>query len=62
MGLREYFAMHRRWSDHPPVPLMVAAYLGIKPQVKFADNDEAMEALLAMFGVSGGGTAVIGSL
>jgi hypothetical protein len=54
MGLREYAAMWRHWRDHPPLPLMVAAYLGIKPKPKAqANQDEAIEQLMAMFGVSG---------
>ncbi len=24
-------ALNRYWADHPPVHLMIAAYLGIKP-------------------------------
>jgi len=58
MGLAEYTAMHRYWSDHPPVHLMVAAYLGIKPRTP-ADNDAAMEALCGMFGVMPGVTTPI---
>jgi hypothetical protein len=53
MGLREYAAMWRHWRDHPPLPLMVAAYLGIKPKPKAtANQDEAIEELMGMFGMS----------
>ena len=52
--------MHRYWSDHPPVHLMVAAYLGIEPKQRYEDNDAALEALLGMLGIADGGSAGIG--
>ena len=60
MGLREYAAMWRHWSDHPPLAVMVAAYLGIKPKPKPGANQDAeIEQLLGMFGVSAGKPGVI---
>ena len=51
MGLREYAAMWRHWSDHPPVSLMVAGYLGIKPRAKAgANQDAAIMELITLFG------------
>ncbi len=55
MGLREYAAMWRHWADHPPVSLMVAGYLGIKPKPKAtANQDAAIAELMGMFGVAPG--------
>jgi hypothetical protein len=31
MTLPEYYRLCRYWQGHPPVHLMVAGYLGIKP-------------------------------
>jgi hypothetical protein len=63
MGLREYAAMWRHWADHPPLPLMVAGYLGIKPRPKpGANQDAAVMELMSMFGVqlgANGGSAVL---
>ena len=53
MGLREYALWWRHWSDHPPLPLMVAGYLGIKPKPKTpADNEAGLRELMGMFGVT----------
>ena len=60
MGLREHAAMWRHWSDHPPVPLMVAGYLGIKPRKKTGANQDAdIEQLMSLFGAAPGQTATI---
>lgn len=52
MGLVEYAAMWRHWADHPPVHLMVAPWLGIKPRARRGAAGKAgdMAALVAMFG------------
>ncbi len=52
MGLAEYAAMQRHWADHPPVHLMAAAWLGIKPRARRrpAGDTGDMAALVAMFG------------
>ncbi len=55
MGLREYAAMCRFWVDHPPLALMVAAYFGIKPTAKAAQNSEAdLLEMMAMAGIAPG--------
>ncbi len=62
MGLREYAAMWRHWVDYPPVALMVAGYLGIKPKPKFEPNvnqDAAIAEMMAMFGMMPGETGVL---
>ena len=60
MGLREYAAMWRHWADHPPVALMVAGHLGIKPRPKkTANQDDAIMELMAMFGGTVGTTEVV---
>ncbi|MEC4591612.1 hypothetical protein VPG91_11490 [Nitrospirillum amazonense] len=46
--LPRYNAMWRYWKAHPPVRLMVAAYLGIKPEQEPQEAD--LGELLAMFG------------
>lgn len=57
MGLREYAAMWRHWSDHPPLQMMVAAYLGIKPKdAPAADQEAALGEVMAMFGIAPGST------
>ncbi len=35
-------ALHEEWQRHPPLPLMVAAYLGIKPKEE-GTADELIE-------------------
>ena len=47
MGLREYFAMHRHWARHPPLELMVAAYLGIEGEPTPEQEDAELAGLLA---------------
>lgn len=44
--------MNRYWADHPPVHLMIAAYLGIKPKSPSTDNmpDTAAEFFQAVTG------------
>lgn len=32
-------ALQKHWEDHPPLPLMVAAYLDIKPKEKASEED-----------------------
>ncbi len=59
MGLHEYAAMQRHWADHPPVALMVAAYLGIKPRAKTDSRAGDMGELAALFGAKQGQRAVI---
>jgi hypothetical protein len=34
------------WADHPPVHLMVAGYLGVKPRGRKNDDDAAVLAML----------------
>jgi hypothetical protein len=41
--------MNAYWEDHPPVHLMVAALLGIKPQKRQADSDDDIFATLTQF-------------
>ena len=41
LTLPRYLALSRYWSDHPPIHLMVAAYLGIKPRPKQSETDAA---------------------
>jgi O-succinylbenzoate synthase len=43
-------ALYAEWEQHPPLPLMVAAYMGLKPQDK-GTPDEMMMQLGAMPGV-----------
>lgn len=59
MGIAEYRAMHRHWADHPPVHLMVAAYLGIKPRRRPAAERGDIGQLAAMFGAAPGRPGVI---
>jgi hypothetical protein len=54
MDLPRLYAMNDYWQQHPPVHIMVAAYLGIKPKATATatpvENDPAeVQALLAMF-------------
>lgn len=37
-------ALYEEWRLHPPLPLMIAAYLGIKPEVQ-GTPDELVERL-----------------
>lgn len=50
MDLPRLYAMNDYWDSHPPMHVMVAAYLGIKPKnTKATENDPAeIEALLGM--------------
>ena len=60
MGLSELAAMRRRWADHPPLEMMAAAYLGIKPKPRQTDKNADIEAALSFFGVpSTGGEGMI---
>lgn len=45
-----YRALWRYWADHPPVPLMIAAYLGIKPTPSTPGDPQD---LLTLFGAPG---------
>ena len=40
-------ALHEEWRRHPPVPLMIAAYLGIKPQEE-GTTEELLERIAAV--------------
>jgi hypothetical protein len=44
--------MNRYWSDHPPVHILVAAYMGIKPKAEDED-DASLDDLLNAFGGAG---------
>lgn len=52
MDLPRLYAMNDYWHQHPPVHIMVAAYLGVKPKTTTAtpaENDPAeVEAFIAM--------------
>ncbi|WP_148293732.1 hypothetical protein [Azospirillum sp. B4] len=48
--LPRYHALWRYWRRHPPVHLMVAAYLGIKPDEPSPVDEIGLADLLAMFG------------
>lgn len=48
--LPRYQALWRYWRHHPPVHLMVAAYLGIKPEGPPPVDEVGLADLLAMFG------------
>lgn len=52
MDLPRLYAMNDYWDAHPPVHIMVAAYLGIKPKARKTtpiENDLAeVDAFLAM--------------
>jgi hypothetical protein len=52
MTLPEYYRLCRYWRAHPPLHLMVAAYLGIKPAVSrktaTADSGWDIAALIRM--------------
>jgi hypothetical protein len=56
MTLQRYEAMQRYWLQHPPVHILVAAYLDYKPPklaLPKASNNNLGE-LLAMFAGTGG--------
>jgi hypothetical protein len=40
-------ALHAEWQRHPPVPLMIAAYLGIRPKEE-GTAEELVERIRAM--------------
>jgi len=40
------------WVDHPPVHVMVAAYLGIKPVTKEKANPAKLRELASAFGLA----------
>ena len=44
--------MHRHWKQHPPVALMVAAYLGIEGDPTPEQEEAELDALLAQAGIS----------
>lgn len=46
MDLPRLLALQAYWADHPPLHLMVKAYLGIKPKEK--EEPGRLEELLAM--------------
>lgn len=50
MGPRQAAALANAWERCPPVPLMVARYLGIKPKPTPQSQDAALSELIAMFG------------
>ena len=51
---QDYLDLHALWAKHPPVDIMVAAYLGYKPKVidKTADQTFALDELCSMFPVT----------
>ncbi len=51
MTMSEFEMLSRYWADHPPVHLMVAGYLRIKPKKK-SDAKELAEVLSSMTGWS----------
>ena len=59
MDIPRLVAMGNYWQKHPPVHLMVAAYLGIKPEVKAKASDtlnteQDLEEFMQMFSAAGG--------
>lgn len=42
-------ALNRYWQDRPPVHLLVAAYLGIKPKAEAPPMEAQGEALAELF-------------
>ncbi|MDE1145640.1 MAG: hypothetical protein PW843_03335 [Azospirillaceae bacterium] len=48
--LPRYRALWRYWRRHPPVHLMMAAYLGIKPDEPPPVDEVGLGDLLAIFG------------
>lgn len=42
-------ALHEEWQRHPPLPIMVAAYLGIK-QKEEGTGEELVERIMGMQG------------
>jgi hypothetical protein len=48
----EVFMLQEYWKEHPPVHLLVAAYLGIKPKHKGKSKADqpSLRALAGMFG------------
>ena len=59
MGPREAAAMGRAWEYCPPVPAMVARYFGVPPKRTKQSQEEALAELVAMFGVTPGGSATM---
>lgn len=58
MDLPRLEAMNTYWRNHPPLHLMVASFLGIKPEPKSAaggqpDDQPDLVALLAQFPQAG---------
>jgi hypothetical protein len=46
-------ALNRYWANHPPVHIMIAAYLGVKPRETRKNTEHDMRELIAMFGAGG---------
>jgi hypothetical protein len=45
--MSEFTMLSKYWVDHPPVHLMVAGYLGIKPKAKQSDDKATLDMLKA---------------
>ena len=54
MTLPRLYALNEYWVDHPPVHIMVAAYLGIKPKAKIDNQSGDMLAELLSAGLQMG--------
>ncbi len=59
MTLDDYRRYARYWESHPPLHLLAAAYLGVKPKPAPAQASDDIAGLLAL---APGGTATTASL
>ena len=54
MELPDAIELFNYWSEHPPVHLMVAAYLGVKsqsPKLKQDEQDSAVSQFIGLLGM-----------
>ena len=60
MDFPRLFAMNRYWQQHPPLHIMVASFMGIKPEARARVTSEAhntrqdLESFMQQFGAAGG--------
>ncbi len=54
MTFGEFGLLTRYWRDHPPVHLLLAAKMGLKPPERAASPSRRLEDLLSVFGQLGG--------
>ncbi len=53
MTLPRLYAMNRYWQDHPPVHILLAAFMGMKPTDKMEAEEAGLDELLQAFGGAG---------